>query len=103
MDAILRRTWAEINLDHLAFNYHKLRERMGPGSKFLGVVKADAYGHGAVTVARELEALGADYLAISNAEEAEELRHNGVTLPILLLGYTPAEMTETLIANRDPG
>lgn len=98
MDTTLRRTWAEINLDHLAYNYRRLREQMGPDAKFLGVVKADAYGHGAVTVARELQALGADYLAVSNLEEAEELRHGGVALPILLLGYTPAEMTEALIA-----
>lgn len=98
MDTTLRRTWAEINLDHLAYNYRRLREQMGPEAKFLGVVKADAYGHGAVTVARELQALGADYLAVSNLEEAEELRHGGVALPILLLGYTPAEMTEALIA-----
>ena len=99
MDAVLRRTWAEIDLDRLAANYEKLRRRMGPGVKYLGVVKADAYGHGAVDVAKKLEELGADYLAISNVEEAEELRRNGVTLPILLLGYTPAEMTEALIDN----
>lgn len=94
---ILRRTWAEINLDALAHNYHKLRKQMGPNAKYLGVVKADAYGHGAVRVARKLEELGADYLAISNLEEAQELRHNGIQLPILMLGYTPADMTEALI------
>ena len=65
----------------------------------MGVVKADAYGHGALWVSRKLEQLGADYLAVSNVEEAEELRHNGVHMPILLLGYTPENMTETLIAN----
>lgn len=99
MEKILRRTWAEIDLDALAYNYHKLRERMGANAKYMGVVKADAYGHGAVRVARKLEALGADYLAVSNLEEAQELRHNGLKLPILLLGYTPADMTEVLIAN----
>lgn len=99
MEKILKRTWAEINLDNLAYNYHKLREQMGPKAKYLGVVKADAYGHGAVRVARKLEQLGADYLAISNVEEAEELRHNGLKLPILMLGYTPADMTTVLIDN----
>ena len=99
MDAILKRTWAEINLDHLAHNYHQLRKQMGPGVNYLGVVKADAYGHGAVSVAKKLEKLGADYLAVSNVEEAEELRHNGISVPILLLGYTPAEMTRTLLEN----
>lgn len=97
MKKVLKRTWAEINLDNLAFNYHKLREQMGDKAKYLGVVKADAYGHGAVWVARKLEKLGADYLAISNIEEAVELRENGIKLPILMLGYTPADMTQDLI------
>lgn len=100
MEKFLRRTWAEIDLDALAYNYRKLREQMGPNAKYLGVVKADAYGHGAVRVAKKLESLGADYLAISNLEEAQELRHNGIGLPILMLGYTPADMTEALIDNR---
>lgn len=99
MEKTLKRTWAEINLDNLATNYHKLREQMGKDAKYCGVVKADAYGHGAVRVARKFEQLGADYLAISNLEEAQELRHNGITLPILMLGYTPAEMTDVLIDN----
>ncbi|MEG1658319.1 MAG: alanine racemase [Oscillibacter sp.] len=97
MEKILERTWAEIDLDALAHNYHVLRERAGREAKFLAVVKADAYGHGAVRVARKLETLGAEYLGVSNLEEAQELRLNGVTLPILLLGYTPAEMTKSLI------
>lgn len=100
MEKFLRRTWAEIDLDALSYNYHKLREQMGPNAKYLGVVKADAYGHGAVRVAKKLESLGADYLAISNLEEAQELRRNGIKLPILMLGYTPADMTEELIDNR---
>lgn len=99
MERSLKRTWAEINLDNLAENYQKLRQKVKPGTKFLGVVKADAYGHGALWVSRKLKQLGADYLAVSNVEEAEELRHNGVHMPILLLGYTPENMTETLIAN----
>lgn len=100
MEKFLKRTWAEIDLDALAHNYRTIRERMGPKSKYLGVVKADAYGHGAVWVAKKLERLGAEYLGVSNLEEAQELRHNGLTLPILLLGYTPADMTEALIDSR---
>ncbi|WP_312636817.1 alanine racemase [Oscillibacter sp.] len=100
MEKFLKRTWAEIDLDALAHNYRTIRERMGPKSKYLGVVKADAYGHGAVWVAKKLERLGAEYLGVSNLEEAQELRHNGLTLPILLLGYTPADMTEALIHSR---
>ena len=81
MESTLRRTWAEIDLDALAHNYRALRTQMGPKSRFLGVVKADAYGHGAVQVARVLEELGAEYLAISNIDEARELRLGGSVCP----------------------
>lgn len=100
MDSTLRRTWAEIDLDALAHNYRTLRARMGGRARFLGVVKADAYGHGAVEVSRTLEALGAEYLAVSNLDEALELRQGGVGLPILQLGLTPADQTAQAIACR---
>ena len=58
MESTLRRTWAEIDLDALAHNYRALRAQMGPEARFLGVVKADAYGHGAIETARTLEELG---------------------------------------------
>ena len=93
MENMLKRTWAEIDLDALAYNYRTLRERMGPQSRFLGVVKADAYGHGAIEVSRTLEELGGEYLAISSLDEALELRHSGIRLPILQLGLTPADQT----------
>ncbi len=96
MESDLRRTWAEIDLDALAWNYEKLRERIG-NVKFLGVVKADAYGHGSVQVARLLQEKGADYLAVSSADEAVELRLNGIKMPILILGHTPREQVKTLI------
>ena len=99
-DAILRRTWAEIDLDALAHNYRQARARTGPGVKYLGVVKADAYGHGAVQVSRKLEALGADYLAVSSLDEARELRHADIRAPILVLGHTPPELTGELIRYR---
>ncbi len=85
----LRRTWVEISLDDLAFNYRQLMARVPPGTKYLGVVKADAYGHGAVPISRELAELGASFLAVSNVEEAAQLRDGGLGLPILILGYTP--------------
>ena len=97
-DTILRRTWAEIDLDALAHNYRRARELTGPKVKYLGVVKADAYGHGAVQISRKLEELGADYLAVSSLDEARELRHGGVNAPILILGHTPPEMVPQLIA-----
>ena len=99
MNSTLKRTWAEINLNALAHNYNALRERIGSNVKFLGVVKADAYGHGSVQVSRLLEKLGADYLAVSSIDEAIELRHNGITMPILILGHTPKEEVGELIKN----
>lgn len=97
MKSTLRRTWAEINLDNLTYNYKKIREYIGKDVKFLGVVKADAYGHGAVQVSRHLQDLGADYLAVSSIDEAMELRFNGITMPILILGHTPREQVDRLI------
>ena len=73
MDDAQKRTWAEIDLGRLARNYHALRGLTPPGCKFLGVVKANAYGHGAVPVAKKLEDLGADYLAVACLDEALEL------------------------------
>ena len=97
MESDLRRTWAEVNLDAIAYNYKKIREKIGEKVKFLGVVKADAYGHGSVQVGKLLEEVGADYLAVSSADEALELRVNGIKMPILILGHTPKEQVEELI------
>ncbi len=97
MESTLRRTWAEINLDSLIYNYRTIREYIGGNVKFLGVVKADSYGHGAVEVSRALEEAGADYLAVSSIDEATELRENGIKMPILILGHTPREQVGKLI------
>jgi len=96
-DERMMRTWAEIDLDALAHNYRLLRS-LAPEAKFLGLVKADAYGHGAVPVARKLQELGADMLAVACLAEAEELRRGGVAIPILCLGLTPVEYAERLLA-----
>ena len=96
-ETILRRTWAEIDLDALEHNYYTARAMVGPSIKYLGVVKADAYGHGAVQISRKLEELGADYLAVSSLDEARELRHGGIRMPILILGHTPPDMVPQLI------
>ena len=93
-----KRTWAEISLDNIRHNYYAIRAALPEGCRFLGVVKADAYGHGALPVSRLLQDCGADYLAVSCLDEALELRRGGVTMPILILGHTPCEYTETLIA-----
>lgn len=97
MESTLRRTWAEVDLDALDHNYETLRNRIGRKVKFLGVVKADAYGHGSVQVATRLQTLGADYLAVSSLDEAMELRTNGISMPILILGHTPKDQVKNLI------
>ena len=97
MESTLKRTWAEIDLDALSYNYRVLRDHVGADVKFLGVVKADAYGHGAVQVSHTLQELGADYLAVSSIDEAAELRCNGITMPILILGHTPREQVGRLM------
>ena len=90
------RTWAEIDLGNLEHNYRALRA-CAPGSKFLGVVKANAYGHGAVPVAKKLEELGADYLAVACLNEALELRDAGIEMPVMILGGTPPELAELVV------
>ena len=102
-EPILRRTWAEIDLDALAHNYQQARRKIGPNVKYLGVVKADAYGHGAIQVSRKLEQLGADYLAVSSLDEAKELRRAGIQAPILILGHTPPAMVPQLIVQHPGG
>ncbi len=91
------RTWAEVDLDALAHNYRLLRG-LAPGAKFLGLVKADAYGHGAAPIAKKLQALGADMLAAACLDEAIALRESGIALPILCLGQTPPELAGELLA-----
>ena len=95
----LRPTRAEISLDHLEANLRLLRERIG-SRVLIGVVKANAYGHGAVPVARCLQAAGIDHLAVALLEEAVELRQAGVTVPILVMGaLEPVQMEE--VARRE--
>lgn len=97
MDTRKKRCWAEISLDNIEYNYRQMRAKLPEDCRFLGVVKANAYGHGAVEVAEVLENAGADYLAVAFIDEALELREHGIGLPILVLGYTAAEYTVELI------
>ena len=89
MDTTTMRTWAEIDLSALEHNYRALRAMLPAGCRFLGVCKANAYGHGAVP--------GADMLAVACVAEAKELRQAGITLPILCLGNTPVELAPMLL------
>ena len=89
MDILQKRTWAQIDLDAAAHNFKEIRRYVGNRSMVCCVIKADAYGHGAVRMAEEYEALGADWLALSNIEEALQVRRAGIKLPLLVLGYHP--------------
>ena len=91
MQGIRKRTWAEISLDRAAFNYRQIRRAVAPEKKICCVIKANGYGHNAVRLAQLYESLGADWFAVSNLEEALQLRQSGITRPILILGYTPPE------------
>ncbi|MBQ1351785.1 MAG: alanine racemase, partial [Oscillospiraceae bacterium] len=86
-----KRTWAEISMQAIEENYYELRRLIGTDCRFLGVVKANGYGHGAIPVAKRLEEMGADYLAVACLDEAIELRNAGLSMPILILGITPLE------------
>jgi alanine racemase len=94
-----KRTWAEIDLNAVRDNYMAIRRSLPDGCRFLGVVKANAYGHGALEVSSLLQECGADYLAVSCLDEALDLREGGISMPILILGHTPAEYTDLLIEN----
>ncbi len=90
------RTWAEISLENIKHNVRAIKAALPETTKFLGVVKADAYGHGAVPAAKAILEAGAEYLAVACIAEAEELRSAGITAPILILGITPPYFAEKL-------
>jgi alanine racemase len=86
-----RPSWIEVDLDALAANVRALKDLVGANVMLIAVVKADAYGHGAVAVARTALLNGAEYLAVANLTEAMELRDAGIDAPILVMGYTPPQ------------
>jgi alanine racemase len=90
------RVWAEIDLDAVADNVRLLKSQAN-GAALLAVVKANAYGHGAVAVARAALAAGADRLGVICVDEGEQLRRAGITAPILVMGHTPAEEARRLV------
>lgn len=96
MSTYLRRTWAEVDIDAIKHNFDEIRKTVNPKSKIMCVIKADAYGHGAVFLGKLYEKMGADCFAVSNIEEAMQLRENGIRLPVLILGFTPASMAKVL-------
>ncbi len=90
------RTWAEIDCNALLHNFNIARRT---GKKVMCVIKADAYGHGAVRCGRFLERHGADAFAVACLQEALDLRAGGITRPVLILGHTSAEYAALLAAN----
>ena len=94
-----KRFWAEIDMNAAEQNFNIIKKKLSGGTRICCVVKANAYGHGAVYLSRLYESLGADFFAVSNIEEAMQLRNNGIKTPILVLGYTPVSCASILAQN----
>jgi len=99
MDYKLNRAWAEIDLDAIAHNVREIKKLTGEKAEMMGVVKADAYGHGVREVVRTLLDNGVAQLAVSMLDEAIQIRNMGIAVPILILGYTDPIRAEELILN----
>ena len=96
MTSFSKRTWSEIDLNAVEYNFRNIKNKLSENTKILCVLKADAYGHGAEFLVKEYEKLGADWYGVSNIDEAVQLRNAGAKKPILIFGYTNPEMVETL-------
>lgn len=92
------RTWIEIDTKALAHNFSTLRKQLPTHCKVMSVVKSNAYGHGFIGIAQEGEKLGVDWFGVDSIMEALALREEGITKPILVLGYTLPEMLERAAA-----
>ncbi|ATW25576.1 alanine racemase [Candidatus Formimonas warabiya] len=97
---VFRPVWAEINLEAVAHNIKEIRRIVPPQTKIMAVVKADGYGHGAEKIARTVLDCGAEMLAVATFGEAKQLREAGISGPILVLGYTPADQAGDIIDYR---
>jgi alanine racemase len=97
MKEFYRPTIAKIYLDNLIYNYRQFKTLLGETVDLVPVIKADAYGHGAVKCAHALENEGVDTLCVAFIDEAVELRDAGIKSKILLLGYTKKEWTQQII------
>lgn len=93
------RVLAIVDLDAIASNIKNIRAKVDKNSGIIGIIKADAYGHGSVETAKVLLDNGADWLAVAVVDEGLNLRKNGITAPILLLGYTPELRLNDVINN----
>ena len=95
----MNRTWAEIDLDALAFNMRGIRARTESGAMVTAVVKADGYGHGVEEVSRVVLENGADRLAVACISEAKQLRRAGIDAPILILGASDVSDAPEIVSN----
>ena len=99
MEYLFNRAWAEINLDNIAQNVREIRRITNKKAEIMGVVKADAYGHGVMEVAKTILNNGVTRLAVSMLDEAIQLRKNGIDVPILILSYTDPRRADEIIEN----
>ena len=93
-----QRVYASIDLDAIEHNIALVREKIPDGTALMLVIKADAYGHGAVPIAKAFE-MSADYFGVAEMNEALELRRAGIRTPILILGYTSPNLFEVALEN----
>lgn len=91
MNSLLQNSWVEIDLDQLARNVAALQAHVGARVALAPVIKADAYGHGALAIAKELAQLDVGYLSVAMLAEALELRDHGIQTPVLVMGFTRSE------------
>ena len=92
-----RWAWVEVDLAALRRNAKAFRAQIRPGTKMMAVIKADAYGHGAVACAKTLRSAGADQFAVATVAEGVELRKAGFDAPILILSQPPVDCVGTLV------
>ena len=96
MERKTERAWIEVNTGNLCHNVETLKKAMQPGCELMAVVKAQAYGHGAVLTASYLNQMGVSAFAVATVEEGIALREAGVRGEILILGYTDVRRPEEL-------
>nr|WP_302598773.1 alanine racemase [uncultured Cellulosilyticum sp.] len=99
MESLRPRVVAEVSISAIKHNYKEIRKHIPKYTEMMAIIKADAYGHGALKIASILQQEGVNRFAVAIAKEGEELRKNGITSPILVLGYTPRADIKTLIQN----
>jgi alanine racemase len=98
-EGLTRPAWVEISIDNLRHNFREVRRLISPDTKVMAIIKADAYGHGAVEVGEALLDEGADCFGVATLSEALQLRSRFETVEILILGYTPEEFSDIVVTN----